>query len=145
MARAVAVLQQGFDYQARWFWCEALRLLRPQPVLQRVTIEAEGPRGFDDIVSRAATPRDHDVWGKVVGVDGFQAKFHVDHSRVICARDLADPAFIRAKTSLLERLKAAVADAEDQGVHGRFTLVTPWRLDRRDLLVSWNRSKCDNG
>lgn len=134
MAKAVIALQQGFDYQARWFWNEALRLFRSEPVLERVAIEAPAPRGFDDVVSHPARPRDRDVWGEPVGIDGFQAKFHVDQSKVIRSTDLADPDFIDAKTSLLQRLKAAVAAAEAEGRHGRFTLITPWRIDRADLL-----------
>ncbi len=135
MTKTVIPLLQGFDYQARWFWCEALRLLRSEPVLDRVAIEADGPRGFDDIVSHPIAARDRDVYGQLVDVDGFQAKFHVDHSRVIRARDLADPEFIFAKTSLLQRLQAAVVAAQRAGLHGRFTVITPWRVDREDLLA----------
>jgi hypothetical protein len=134
MAKAVMALHQGFDYQARWFWNEALRLLRSDPVLERVAIEAPAPLGFDDIVSHPVRPRDRDVWGEAVGIDGFQAKFHVDHSRVIRATDLADPDFIGAKTSILQRLKVAAAAAEAEGRHGRFTLITPWHIDHSDLL-----------
>lgn len=134
MAKSVVALHQGFDYQARWFWNEALRLFRSDPVLERVAIEAPAPVGFDDIVSHLVRPRDRDVWGNPVGLDGFQAKFHVDHSKVIRAADLADPNFIGAKTSLLQRLKAAVAAAEAEGRHGRFTLITPWHIDHADLL-----------
>jgi len=130
----VIALHHGFDYQARWFWNEALRLLRSEPVLERVAIEALAPRGFDDIVSHPVRPRDRDVWGELVAIDGFQAKFHVDHSKVIRAADLTDPEFIVAKTSLLERLSAAAAAAEAEGRHGRFTLITPWRLDPADLI-----------
>jgi hypothetical protein len=134
LTKAVIALHQGFDYQARWFWNEALRLLRSEPVLERVAIEAPAPRGFDDIVSHPVRPRDQDVWGEPVGIDGFQAKFHVDHSKVIRATDLADPDFITAKSSLLQRLQAAAGAAEAEGRHGRFTLITPWRIDHQDLL-----------
>jgi len=134
VGNSVVVLHQGFDYQARWFWIEGLRLFRSEPVLERVAIEAPAPRGFDDVVSYPVRPRDRDVWGQPVGIDGFQAKFHADQSRLIRAADLANPLFIGAQTSLLERLRAATAASNSDGRHGRFTLVTPWHVDRNDLL-----------
>jgi SMODS-associated and fused to various effectors sensor domain len=134
VGNAVIALHQGFDYQARWFWIEGLRLFRSEPVLERVAIEAPAPRGFDDIVSYPVRPRDQDVWGRLVGMDGFQAKFHTAQSRLIRAADLSDPEFIGAKTSLLERLRAATVAATGESRNGRFTLVTPWRVDRSDLL-----------
>jgi hypothetical protein len=134
VSKSVIPLHLGFDYQARWFWNEALRLFRSEPVLERVAIEAPSPRGFDDIVSHPVRPRDQDVWGIPVGIDGFQAKFHVDQSKVVRVTDLANPDFIGAKTSLLQRLKAADAAAEAEGRNGRFTLITPWRVDPDDLL-----------
>src|SRR5207237_1320919 len=104
------------------------------PVLERVAIEAVAPPGFDDVVSYPVTPRDMNAWGRAVGIDGFQAKFHTDQSKTIQASDLMDPAFIGTKTSLLERLRLATAAADAVGRYGRFTLVTPWRVDRDDLL-----------
>lgn len=135
MGNSVIALYQGFDYQARWFWIEGLRLLRSKPVLERVAIEAAAPPGFDDVVSYPVIPRDTDAWGHLVGIDGFQAKFHTDQSKAIRATDLSDPAFIRTKTSVLERLRQAVAAADAKGRYGRFTFVTPWRVDRNDLLA----------
>src|SRR5437870_2219531 len=41
MTKTVIPILLGFDYQARWFWCEALRLLRSEPLLDRVAIEAD--------------------------------------------------------------------------------------------------------
>jgi hypothetical protein len=134
VGNSVVVLHQAFDYQARWFWIEGLRLFRSKPVLERVAIEASAPRGFDDIVSYPVQPRDRDVWGQLVAIDGFQAKFHTDQSKLIRAADLTGPEFIGAQTSLLERLQAATAAATSDGRHGRFTLVTTWRVDRSDLL-----------
>jgi len=135
VAKAVVALHKGFDYQARWFWIEALRLLRSEPVLERVIIEAPNPRGFDDVVSHPVQHRDNDVWGRPVDIDGFQAKFHVDHSTLVRAVDLADPGFLLAKeTSLLQRLRLAVSEAEARAQNGRFTLITPWHVDPADLL-----------
>ena len=39
VSASVTAILRGFDYQARWFWIEALRLFRADPVLQRVVIE----------------------------------------------------------------------------------------------------------
>ncbi len=120
----------GFDYQARWFWLEALRLLHRQSALARVSIEDRETDGFDDVVSRLVAARGTDVWERPIASDAYQAKFHVDHRRSIGWVDLADPAFIGAKRSLLERLRDAAADADRRGERGRFTLVSPWATRR---------------
>jgi hypothetical protein len=122
----------GFDFQARWFWLEALRLLRRQPALQLVSIEDRDTDGFDDVVSRLVPARSSDVWEQPIAFDAYQAKFHVDHRKSIGWADLGDPEFIGAKRSLLERVRDAAADADRQGERGRFTLVSPWALKSDD-------------
>lgn len=124
----------GFDYQARWFWLEALRLLQRQSALARVSIEDRDTDGFDDVVSRLVAARSTDVWERPIVFDAYQAKFHVDHRRSIGWGDLADPAFIGAKRSLLERLRDAAADADHRGERGRFTLVSPWAFTPDDPM-----------
>lgn len=126
----------GFDYQARWFWIEAVRLLHKQPALERVSIEDRDTDGFDDVVSRLVAARTTDVWERPIDFDAFQAKFHVDHRKSIGWANLADPEFIGAKRSLLERLRDAAAEADRRGQRGRFTLVSPWALERDDQIRS---------
>ncbi len=124
----------GFDYQARWFWLEAVRLLHRQSALARVSIEDRETPGFDDVVSRLVLARSTDVWEKPLAFEAYQAKFHVDHRKAIGYAALADPEFIGATTSLLERLRGACLRADSRGEHGRFTLVSPWSLAQGDLI-----------
>ena len=50
MARAIAARNQGDDYQARWFWCQACRLFGTHTKVVRVAYEANNVKSFDDIV-----------------------------------------------------------------------------------------------
>ena len=52
----LGIAVSGLDYQARWFWLEAIRLLYEPPAVTHVTLEARAPRAFDDVVSRASRP-----------------------------------------------------------------------------------------
>jgi SMODS-associated and fused to various effectors sensor domain len=127
----------GLDYQARWFWLEAARLFRREPVLTSVGFElARFGRAFDDVVSLPIRA-DRNAWGQIVDVDCYQAKFKVDHRKQITAESLIDPTFINAtKFSMLQRLALAQATTAKTGLRGRYTIVTPWRIDRDDILGS---------
>ena len=56
MTQAVAVRNQGDDFQARMFWLCAPLLLVPESYVARVSFES-GPRAFDDVMVVALRPR----------------------------------------------------------------------------------------
>jgi hypothetical protein len=132
---ALRSIVSGLDYQARWFWLEAIRLLLSPPALREVVLEARAPRAFDDVLSHLSRP-DTNSFGDRVDVDGYQAKFKVDHRKALSALALSNPALINATTwSILERLRDAHLALERQGLGGRFTLVTPWEVATEDVLA----------
>lgn len=53
MADAVIANWDGHDYQARFFWIHASGLRDPEkPHVVEVSYEADGPKGFDDVIVR---------------------------------------------------------------------------------------------
>lgn len=135
MASSIRPIILGLDYQARWFWHEAARLFRSEPVLKSVGFElARYGRAFDDVVVRPIRP-DHNSWAQPVDVDCYQAKFKVDHRKRITAASLADPVFIGAtRFSILQRLQRAQETFATTGLRGRYTLMTPWQIHPDDTL-----------
>lgn len=57
MATSVLANWHGHDYQARYFWIEASRLKNPQQdFVIEVSYEADGPKAFDDVITRYNPP-----------------------------------------------------------------------------------------
>lgn len=57
MATSVLANWHGHDYQARYFWIEASRLKNPQQdFVVEVSYEADGPKAFDDVITRYNPP-----------------------------------------------------------------------------------------
>lgn len=132
MADAVIANWDGHDYQARFFWVHASGLRnRDTPYVLEVSYEADGPKGFDDVVVRYSP-------GKAsrrpfrTETAHHQVKFHVNQSGRFGFRDLIEPEFIGAtRFSILQRLKDAVAHAPPNST---FTLVTTDRVRDDDPL-----------
>lgn len=127
---AVRSIIQGLDYQARWFWLEAARLFRHEPVVRRVALEAIGyAKSFDDVVT-VPIRSDRNAWGQQVDIDLYQAKFKVVHTKRITPADLIDPTFIGAtRWSLLDKLARGQRVMAAAGLAGRYSIVTPWKID----------------
>ena len=138
MADSVIASWDGHDYQARFFWIHASGLRNLEsPYVVEVSYEADGPKGFDDVVVRynpgLATRRSFRV-----EVAHFQVKYHVNQAGNFGFRDLIDPAFIGASTfSILQRLKDAVEKAPPCST---FTLVTTDRVRNEDPLLKLLRT-----
>ncbi len=134
MARAVAARIQGDDYQTRFFWLQACRLFESHTKVASVGYEVSEIKAFDDVVV-AYDPPVNDDRGGVVATDYFQVKFHVSQEGTVRFESLMDPEFIGAtRFSFLQRLRDAHAMTKGRG-GCRFTLVTPWAIDPRDLLA----------
>lgn len=125
----------GEEYQHRFFWSQAARLLSGPRNVASVAIERVKVRAFDDVVTRYKTPI-QDSLNRGVDEDLFQLKFRLKGRHAIRGVDLADPAFIGAsKVSLLERVRDAHTLTPGPDRRQRMTLVTPWIVDINDPLV----------
>ncbi|MER8857026.1 SAVED domain-containing protein [Mesorhizobium sp. M0757] len=142
MADAVIANWDGHDYQARYFWIHASGLRDPeQHFVVEVSYEADGPKGFDDVVVRYS-PGKSGRRSFAVEVAHHQVKFHVSQKGRFGYKELTNPDFIHAtRFSILERLKEAVEKAPRNST---FTLVTTDRIrdddDLRKLITSKDRS-----
>lgn len=132
MATSVLANWHGHDYQARYFWIEASRLKNPQQdFVVEVSYEADGPKAFDDVITRYNPPRRSSGPDRIQA-DYYQIKFHVTQAASFGFKDLIDPAFIGAKTvSILERLKQAKGT---EPANSAFHLVTTDRIIDADPL-----------
>lgn len=132
MADAVIANWDGHDYQARFFWIHASGLRDPEkPHVAEVSYEADGPKGFDDVIVRYS-PGNAGRRPFLVEAANHQVKFHVNQSGRFGYADLIEPEFIGAsKFSILQRLKDAVEKAPPNST---FTLVTTDRVRDDDPL-----------
>ncbi|WP_200845152.1 hypothetical protein [Roseomonas sp. 18066] len=141
MANAVVPRHQGDQFQARIFWVHASSLLNPDHhnVIE-VSYEADGPKGFDDVVVCYDPPHRGATNGRVT-VHHYQVKYHVVASGRFGFRDLVLPAFTGGtEVSILQRLREAKAKS---AAGSAFTLITTDRISDGDPLGDL-RSNADN-
>ncbi len=134
MAKAVIPRMQGDDYQARFFWLQACRLFEPHSKVSRVGYELEDVQFFDDVAAFYDEPIP-DERGDLIRADYYQIKFHVDQAGAFGWEALMDPAFIRAKSSLLQRLDVVQRRLAPNGKGCRFYIVAPWPIHPDDKLA----------
>jgi hypothetical protein len=121
----------GEDYQHLYFWIQAARLFMEDDPAEVVYVEHPIIQAFDDVVVVNRVPLySHD--NRLIEVDHYQLKYHVDGRETIRALDLSTPSFIGATAhSLLDKAHAATKDGD---IPKRLTLVTAWRFDPDDVL-----------
>lgn len=132
MANTTTAIQNGLNYQARFFWLNAFDLLIPEKRVAEVHYEVQKPKAFDDVVVHYETPIPR---GGNTRIDKecYQVKWHVHAGGRFGYVDLTEPAFIGAtRFSLLERLREASADNNDST---SFVLVTTDRIRDDDPLA----------
>lgn len=143
MAQQIVARRQGDDFQARLFWLRAASLLDPTSPVMKVAYE-KGPRGFDDIVidyDPAAAPPDHE--GRPILKKYIQCKWHVTGG-TFGYLDLADHKFINAQRfSFLQRAHQAQMQYAPEGAGCRFELITNWRINPGDPLLSLVTNQSD--
>lgn len=135
MANTLEPSWNGNDYQARFFWyhAAALRDDQQQHVVE-VTFEADGPKGFDDVVVRYRPPgRPSSSPPGRIAVDFHQVKFHAVQGGRFGYTDLIRPEFINATAnSLLQGLRNAKKTTSSDAA---FHLVTTDRIADDDPLA----------
>ncbi|MBN8183117.1 SAVED domain-containing protein [Roseibium aggregatum] len=132
MADSVVANWDGHDYQARVFWLRATELRRKdRAYVVEVSYEADGPKGFDDVVVRYSPARKGRRIFEIQS-EHFQIKFHVNEGGRFGYADLIEPEFIGAKkVSILQRLRDAVRSSP---AGSTFWLVTIDRIRDDDPL-----------
>ncbi|TIS92012.1 SAVED domain-containing protein [Mesorhizobium sp.] len=132
MVDAVIANWDGHDYQARFFWVHASGLRNPDMAhVVEVSYEADGPKGFDDVVVRYSPGMASRRPFRIEAAH-HQVKYHVNQAGRFGYEDLVEPEFIGAtKFSILQRLKEAIEKAPPNST---FTLVTTDRIRDDDPL-----------
>ncbi|NNE17701.1 MAG: SAVED domain-containing protein [Myxococcales bacterium] len=130
----VGARTEGDVYQGLFFWRQAADLLRPGSMVDRVVLEHDEADGVDDV---AVFYRDPGVnaGGWMASADYFQLKYHVDNRDCYSSAALIDPAFINAKSSLLQRFYTAYTNLVKEHARFRLHLASNWRWQQDDKLA----------
>lgn len=135
-ARAIAARIQGDDYQARWFFIQALRMLDRGSPVTSVALEQGHFPWFDDIVTRYAPGRPTRR-----AADAHQVKFHIVADGALSFESMVDPRFLGSTTtSLLQRIVEA---NRATGGEADVVLMSPWVVHPDDLLASMAQTGTD--
>lgn len=136
MADSVLAIQQGFEFQAQYFWHKACLLYTKNSNITHVGWEIRDTPGFDD-VAIYYNPAKESTYGYPILKEFFQVKFHVSHSNAFTCAALADPTFIGATSqSLLQKLNANYEASPMDYEKTLYTIVNTWGVDRKDGLYS---------
>ena len=129
----VGARTEGDVYQGLFFWRQAADLLRPASMVERVILEHDEADGVDDVAVFYRKPGVN-AGGWMVSADYFQLKYHVDNRDSYSSDALIDPAFINAKSSLLQRFHSAYTNLASEHVAFRLHLASNWRWKDDDKL-----------
>ena len=130
----VGARTEGDVYQGLFFWKQAADLLRPQSLVERVVLEHDQAAGVDDVAVFYRQPGVN-AGGWMVTADYFQLKYHVDNRNSYSSDALIDPAFIYAKSSLLQRFYNAYSNLVSEHDEFRLHLASNWRWKNDDKLA----------
>jgi len=134
--KQVGARTEGDVYQGLFFWRQAADLLRPGSLVERVVLEHDDADGVDDVAVFYRAPGVN-AGGWLASADYFQLKYHVDNRDAYSADTLIDPAFIKAKSSLLQRFhKAYTQLSKQEHIPFRLHLASNWRWKSEDKLAN---------
>jgi hypothetical protein len=125
---------EGDVYQGLFFWRQAADLFRPTSMVERVVLEHDEAEGVDDVAVFYRKPG-LNAGGWMVSADYFQLKYHVDNRNSYSTDALIDPAFINAKSSLLQRFYSAYVSLASEHADFRLHLASNWRWKDDDKLA----------
>lgn len=134
---SVAALATGEDYQARYFWIQALRLLDHATSIAEVAFENSSEPHFDDVVSFYKDGyRERD---DAISAECAQLKFHVVGNGSIKLESFVVPGFMGSANTkpLIKRLAESHALRPD----GQFKFVTTWVVHPDDGLSQMLRGE----
>lgn len=139
MSKAVIPRRQGDEFQALFFWSQALKLLTDNNVT-RVTFESDKPAFLDDVVVEYNHPILNSSTGKRISIEYFQCKYHVAQKTLFTLDNLIDPKFVNTQKSMLERLYLAylfLKDSTNDTRDIRFTVVSSSMWDTQDVIFNF--------
>lgn len=134
----------GINYEGRWFWVQALKLLDPQENVERVVIEANDVGGFDTdaghfddvVVHYNASKKDEN--GQPLSSDYYQVKFQM-RGEGLTWKNLGASSSKEGCNCILHKLKEVVQQPHPPLHRRRFTLFT---ISRRLPKASGTSSPC---
>jgi hypothetical protein len=136
MADSVLALQNGFEYQALFFWYHASKLYVNGSNVNEIGWEINNSPGFDDVSISYAPPK-RSRYGYDVDREYFQVKYHVARNNAMTFSSIIDPSFIGATSeSLLQKLYKNYLASPEQYIRSTYSIVNVWGVDRSDLLYS---------
>ncbi len=136
--KQVGARTEGDVYQGLFFWRQAASLLIEASLVRQVILEHDEASGVDDVVVFYEKPGIN-AGGWLVTADFYQVKYHVDRRDVYSSDALIDPAFINAKSSLLERFYEAYKNIVISHKAFRLQLASNWRWKSDDPLADYLR------
>ena len=135
MAKAIVARRKGDEYQAKVFWLEVLKL-RTDDHVESVTMESDQVSFVDDVVVSYCEPIMEKSTSKRVVRDLFQCKYHMTQRDTFNHENLINPAFIKSKKSMLQRLYDAYVILSDELNPDEFRLYifSNWNWDSQDVV-----------
>jgi len=130
VARRVAALLQGVDYQHLFSWLNILQLASPKNTVKAVVLETPGAGSVDDLLicpCDLSLPREF-----------WQVKFHVGMGGAYSTEALLTRETPRA-TSLLEKFWDAWRRLQSGAIPPVLGLVSTWGWDHRDPVAEYIR------
>ena len=136
MSKVVIPRRQGDEFQALFFWSQAVKLLTDENV-SKVIFESDEPAFLDDTVVEYDKPVLDANTGKYVAVDYYQCKYHVAQSTLFTVDKLIDPNFINSQNSMLKRLHSAYESQTVTTNNPRFTIVSSSNWDSHEDILDF--------
>ncbi|SHJ91233.1 hypothetical protein SAMN02745216_02529 [Desulfatibacillum alkenivorans DSM 16219] len=132
--KQVGARTEGDVVQGLFFWQQAAKLMIPESLVIRVTIEHDEADGVDDVAVFYGSDGIN-AGGWQCMADYYQLKYHVDNSHAYSSDAIVDPAFTKAKSSLLQRFHNAYKKLIATDGSFRLHLVSNWQWRDDDLLA----------
>jgi len=136
MSKAVIPRRQGDEFQALFFWSQAVKLLTDENVT-KVIFESDEPAFLDDTVVEYYKPVLDANTGKYVTVDYYQCKYHVAQSTFFTVDKLINPGFINSQNSMLKRLYSAYETQKVITNNPRYTIVSSSNWDSHEDILAF--------
>ena len=133
MNKSIIARQKGDDYQYLYFWKYAMKMFDSNEGIEKIVFESKERKYFDDFVvyyEKESYPKDY--LNNSISKDFFQIKYHVKNDKLLSIDNLINKDYIKAKTSILERLKELNEKFNSNEIH--YIFITPHDIDPNDEL-----------
>ena len=136
MANAqIAARLLGDDYQAFYFWINAIKMLIPTSLISTVSYEESEFSPFDDVTVNYSQFINNEQTNTQYNRDYIQCKFKINGNETLTWQDLIDPKYYHNKESILKRAYNLYLNQKDHNF--RLILCTSICFESKDLLASY--------